>query len=348
MSRQTAKRKADADQRAKALATKAQKEHKKQVAIADAEALGRINHAKQTRSFLAEWGVSGHGAVVACNDMAAFAMALADKAVGEKAREEISTAPFVIKVTSGALDLDKSNKLKQTLDDWANTFTGYCEKSTVKRSQAELTNAMGSSELESIWKELVLVEKQLTKGQPSMLAQLAKTFLYGYLDTCVSHDFEPNFLGCVRYQVGGYTAYLLIDGASLATGLPELLKVKAPVAVQQMKTWVDSLTAPDADLSREALGKILSAGIKVRHVVLEPGQVLVVPPCTFVTTAVMRQSKVYGLRRHFLPSGPWVSKQFSALLPCCADSPGCAQFLKATLDFMSLGWAEQAVLPSYS
>lgn len=179
MSRQTAKRKADADQKAKTLATKAQEQHEKQVAIADAEALGRINHAKQTRSFLAEWGVAGHGAVAAYDDMAAFAKALADKAAGEKAHEEMLTAPFVIKVTSGALDLNKSNTLKQTLDDWANTFTGYCEKSTVKRSQAELTNAMGSSELENIWKELVLVEKQLTKGLPSMLAQIANTFLYG-------------------------------------------------------------------------------------------------------------------------------------------------------------------------
>lgn len=337
LSRQTTKRKVDAEQKAKLLAAKAQEEQEKQAAIADAEALGRINHAKQTRGFLAEWGASGHGPVDVCNDMAAVAKFLVGHATSAKKREEMCTPPFVIKDISSCLGLGKSDKLTSTLDDWATTYTGYCEKSTVNRSQAELTNAMGSSELDRLWKELLPADKQLAKGLPSTLAQLAKTFLYEYLDTCVSHDFEPNFLGCLRYQVGGYTAYLLFDGASLAAGLPRLLNMKAPATLQSMKTWVESLNAPDADLSREALTNILSSGINVRHVVLEPGQVLVVPPCTFVSAAVNRQSKVFGLRRHCLPSGPSVSKQFSALLPCCADSPGCGQFLKATLDFMSLG-----------
>lgn len=314
------------------MATKEQENKEKQVAIADAEALEKINYAKQTRSFSAEWAKEGHAAIPAYADIAAYKEEMSK----DTDMNKLYDSRFIIKSTVGMVDLGNTAHLKGTLQTWASSFTGFCEKSTVKRSQAELTSAMGLGELDALWKEVLPPGLQFTSGLPSLQAQLAKSFLYGYLDTSFSIDFETNFLGCVRYQAVGYTSYLLCDASELADGLANVLNIKPPVSLQQMKQWMESLNNAGTDLSTDALKQIREAGINVKHTILEPGQILVVLPGTLVATAVVRSSKVHGVLRHFLPKGPAARKQFAALIPCCGENVSAMHFLQTTLDLMAM------------
>jgi hypothetical protein len=329
LSKQYNKRKFEIEAKAKAEKTKADDARQKQAAADDKVALDRINHAKQTRSFSANWASAGHPAIAVYDDIAAMSSTM-------KENKDPYASPYILKSVNSVLPIE--GRLENSLDAWAKSYPSFCLQKNVKKSQAELTVQMGSDSLNGLVENVLPSRLQFTGGLPSTQAQLSNAWLYGYMDTLVTHDFESNFLGCLRYQHAGHMAYLLVSASDLVQGLPKLLpELKAsPPSSHAVKDWVESLNTEATDLSEEAMKKILAAGIKIQHATIDPGQLLVIPPGTFVAAAVVKQASVHGVRKYFLPTGASVQTEFASLAKSFSDNASALNFLKTTLDSMSL------------
>ena len=176
-----------------------------------------------------------------------------------------------------------------------------------------------------------------------MQAMTSSSYLYGYMDTIVSVDFETHFLGTARLQLTGRTAYLLFSAKELQLAIPKLTKAEAatPMTTAKMKEWVEGLNSGDTELTEDFMKTIKQAGVEVRHVKVQAGECLIVPPGTLVACSVLRQEKVSGVRRYFLTAADSARASFAALLACSPESgaEGAHKYLKSTLDSMSVATA---------
>lgn len=295
-------RKSALEKESKASADKAAAEKRKNQQDVDARASALIAVRKKSLKFSVDWSAAGHTALQTYKDVEAWAASFKPE------NAAVFSAPALIE----SCDL-KLDTLQTVLDHWKDKYREHCRNTKNNSAQHELTKAQGVSELDQFWDKILPSSYMHTSSIPSVKTMCGTQYLYGYSETYYQNDFEPNFMGTVRYQVRGTTALLMASPGDLASGLPKLMQgVSAPVPLNKMRDWMLGL-----DDSNIALGMVVkAAGIKLVFGRITEQQILITPPGWLIGCISLGETGPYGIRRSFLPKGEAALHALTEILKC--------------------------------
>lgn len=321
----TKKQKAATD---KALAESSRKEEEirmRQLSEEEEAARKRIAHVKQSLSFTLEWAQAGHAAVKVFRTMEEFQTMVGANL--DKGKGCPLDAPFIVK--------DVGNKLATfgtaTMKPFGASAAEHCVAKRKDHTSSPLTATRdGILDLHGIFDALLPAELMAPGLLPSTRAHTLKTTAFARMSSFTSCEWEPHFLGSVRWHFEGHCAYLLFSAPDLEKGLKQLHKTEKTPSHESMRTWADNLDRES--LTVEQLKAFLDAGVNVHHAKVEPGEILVVPPGWLTACTVLKQSACTGVSKVFLSLGRSTLNAFSSLHRASPDDSA----VKLTLDVLTI------------
>lgn len=314
----------DKEKKAKDAANKAIEDAKVKKTRDEEDARRLIMHGKQVSAFNLQWSTAGHPSVpeVATLAEASKAICMSD-----------DSYPTPVVVKGLGINFDKLDK---TFEGWAAQSSKHCESKNTDRASAPLKAQQGVSELDPVWKELTPPDWQLSDCSPSTKCLLNAVSLMANMPCSMQCDWEPQFLGSVKYHHTGHTAYMLLSITGLEPALKTIMKTPDTPTAEAMLKWVSELNPEGTTV--EMLKEWLECGILVYHVKVEPGQTLVVPPGYIVVSTTLNDKPSLGIRKAFLPKGASTMKAFEGLVRACRAS-GSSTLVRATLDALIVAGA---------
>ena len=262
------KYKSDREKASKSAADKAAKEERemKEKEVADSSA--RILHMKASRALTMDWTQAGHTAIPSYereklgNDL-------------KQDKQAFLKKPFIL--TDPQLQLAK---LLEVMKAWNSQYAQFCKFQNIDFCQHELNVKQGIDELTGLWSAMVPDNLCFTTGLPSVQSMLATQHSFGYMPTFVNRNFEPNYLGTVRYIHTGQIALLVFLADDLAKGVPVMTgKVAEEGSITTTKSMVEWVTGLEYEtIGPESMESIKSKGhINVWHGKVDPGQAIYIP-----------------------------------------------------------------------
>jgi hypothetical protein len=321
----TKRQKAASDKALAESSRKVEEVRMRQLSEEDELARKRIAHTKQSLSFTLEWAQAGHAAVKVFGTMEEFqtmARANVDKDKGCR-----HAAPFIIKTVGDKL----SHLGATTMKPFGASSAEHCVEKRKDQCSSLLTaDKHGIDALNGIFDVLLPKELMVEGCLPSTRAHMLKTTAFARMPSFTGCEWEPHFLGSVRWHFEGHCAYLLFSATDLEKGLKQLNKTEKSPSHESMRTWADNLDRES--LTVEQLKAFLDAGVNVHHAKVEPGEILLVPPGWLTACTVLKQSACTGISRMFLSQGEAALQAFSSLHRASPDEGA----VKLTLDLLTI------------
>ena len=210
----------------------------------------------------------------------------------QSAKPHVYSCPFVLKESEAVKKILQSDAVSSTLKVWAQTFPRSKVCQANNRVIAPLDANRGNDD-ESL-KELLqmLAPNSVSNGFPRFEAATNKWFLFGENDTSISSDFEHEFLGSIRLQVGGTSQFYGLPVDAIVSALGDKKQISAA-----------DIVAYVAGLDQARLQAISEAKSPLVFGSQEPESILVVPPgwvMSYATVGDGPAAAVHGLRRSVL------------------------------------------------
>jgi hypothetical protein len=234
----TKRQKAASDKALAESSRKVEEVRMRQLSEEDELARKRIAHTKQSLSFTLEWAQAGHAAVKVFGTMEEFqtmARANVDK---DKGCSRSHAAPFIIKTVGDKL----SHLGSVTMKPFGASSAEHCVEKRKDQCSSLLTaDKHGIDALNGIFDVLLPKELMVEGCLPSTRAHMLKTTAFARMPSFTGCEWEPHFLGSVRWHFEGHCAYLLFSATDLEKGLKQLNKTEKSPSHESMRTWADNL-----------------------------------------------------------------------------------------------------------